>query len=110
MSPYFRAGYPPALTPATRNDGAATVSVILGCLGLVLGLVLGIPGLVLGPIAYFLGKGAIGRVDASKGAIGGRSAATAGWIIGVIATAVGALVTLTWLVVWLVAVSGPPPT
>src|SRR5205809_213119 len=110
MSPYYRAGYPQPPAPATHNDGAAVVSAILGSFGVVLGLVLGIPGLVLGPIAYFLGKGAIGRIEASKGTLGGRSAAAAGWVIGVIATAVGAIVTLTWFVIWLVAVSGPPPT
>ena len=110
MSPYYRAGYPQPPAPATHNDGAAVVSAILGSFGVVLGLVLGIPGLVLGPIAYFLGKGAIGRIEASKGTLGGRSAAGAGWVIGVIATAVGAIVTLTWFVIWLVAVSGPPPT
>jgi len=103
MSPYYRAGYPQPPAPATHNDGAAVVSAILGSFGVVLGL-------VLGPIAYFLGKGAIGRIEASKGTLGGRSAAAAGWVIGVIATAVGAIVTLTWFVIWLVAVSGPPPT
>jgi hypothetical protein len=86
------------------------VSVILGSLGLVLGLPLGLPGLVLGPIAYFLGRAAVGRIDASKGSVGGRGAATAGWIIGVIATAVGAIVSVTWFVIWLLAISGPPPT
>ena len=96
--------------PATRSDGGATVSAILGGLGLVLGLGAGLPGLVLGPIAYFLGKAAIGRIDASKGALGGRGAASAGWILGVVATAVGAIVTLVWFVIYLVAISGPPPT
>lgn len=96
--------------PAARNDGAATVSVILGGLGVLFGLAVGLPGLVFGPIAYFLGKAAIGRIDASKGGLGGRGAAGAGWILGVIATAVGAIVTLTWFVIYLVAIAGPPPT
>ena len=76
-------------------------------MGLLLGLPLGIPGLVLGPVAYFLGKSAVDRIDTSKGSIGGRGAAVAGWVIGVVATAIGAAVTLAWLVVVLVAVSGP---
>ena len=109
MSPYYRTGYPHAALPAARSDGAATVSVILGSLGAVLGLILGIPGLVLGPIAYFLGRAAIGRIDESKGSVGGRGVATTGWIVGAIATALGAIVTLTWFVIWLLAMSGPPP-
>jgi len=96
--------------PAARSDGGATVSAILGALALVLGLAGGVPGLVIGPIAYFLGKAAIGRINDSKGALGGRGAAQAGWILGVIATAVGAIVTLVWFVVYLVAIFGPPPT
>jgi uncharacterized protein YqgC (DUF456 family) len=94
---------------AVRSDGGALVSLLAAIFGLLLGLVLGIPGLILGPLAYFIGKSSVGRIDASQGKVGGRSSASAGWIIGVVATAVGAVVTLTWFVIWLVAVSGPPP-
>jgi hypothetical protein len=101
--------YPPP-QPAARSDGGALVSLIAGIIGLLLGLALGIPGLILGPLAYFMGKSAVARIDASEGKVGGRSSAHAGWIIGIVATGVGAIVTLTWFVIWLVAVSGPPPT
>jgi hypothetical protein len=84
------------------------VSLIAGIAGLLLGLPLGIPGMALGPLAYFLGKSAIGRIDESKGELGGRSTAVAGWVIGAIATAIGAAVTLVWLVFLLVAISGTP--
>ncbi|MGA8923061.1 MAG: hypothetical protein WB682_07935 [Candidatus Dormiibacterota bacterium] len=82
-------------------------ALLAAIMGLLLGLPLGIPGLVLGPLAYFLGKAAVGRIDSSQGALSGRGAAAAGWVLGVVATAIGAAVTLVWLVVVLVAVSGP---
>jgi len=71
---------------------------------------LGLPGLVLGPIAYFFGKSSQRRIDDSKGELTGRSTAVAGWVIGVVATAFGAIVTLVWLTVLLVALFGPPPS
>ena len=95
--------------PALRSDGGALVSLLAGIFGLLLGLALGIPGLILGPLAYFIGKSSLARIDASEGKVGGRSSAQAGWIIGIVATAAGAVVTLTWFVIWLVAISGPPP-
>jgi len=96
--------------PGARNDGASLVALLVGIFGLLLGLALGIPGLILGPIAYFVGKASVARIDASEGKLAGRSSAAAGWVIGDIATALAAIVTLTWFVIWLVAVSGPPPT
>ena len=71
---------------------------------------LGLPGLILGPIAYFLGKSAVNRIDASRGELGGRSTAVAAWMIGVAATAFGAAITLAWLTFLLVASFGTPPT
>jgi hypothetical protein len=94
----------------TRNDGGALVSLLAGIFGLILGLLLGLPGLVLGPLAYFVGKSSVARIDESKGTVGGRSSATAGRVMGIVATAIGAVVTLTWFIVYLVAVMGPPPT
>jgi len=77
--------------------------------GLVLAFWLGVPALVLGPLAYFLGRSGISRITESKGALGGRGIAVAGWVLGVVAMAVGAVVTLIWLVLLLVANFGPPP-
>jgi hypothetical protein len=52
--------------------------------------VLGILGLVacsvLGPFAWALGKRTMDEIDASGGAWGGRSAAQAGYVLGVVAT------------------------
>jgi hypothetical protein len=84
------------------------VALIAGLCGVVL-VFLGVPGLILGPIAYFMGRSSVKRIDSSKGELGGRSTAVAAWVIGVAATAFGAAVTLAWLSFALVAVYGPPP-
>ena len=84
------------------------VSVIVGIMGILFGLLTGVVGLVLGPTAYFLGKSAVSRIDNSEGNLGGRGPAMVGWVTGVVATTVGALVTLLWFVVFLVLVSSAP--
>lgn len=97
---------PPAFPPAPRpgrTERRTVVSLLSGILGLLLGLPLGLPGMALGPLAYFLGKSAVGRIDESKGELGGRSTAVAGWVIGAIATAVGAAVTLIWFILLLIS-------
>ena len=98
---------PPAYGRAQSTDGRAVVALVLAIFGLILGLPLGVPGLVCGPIAYFMGKSASRRIDASGGALGGRSLAMTAWILGIVATAAGAVISLIWLVVFLVAISTP---
>jgi hypothetical protein len=98
---------PPAYGKAQPLDGRAVVALVLAIVGLVLGLPLGVPGLICGPIAYFMGKSANRRIDASAGALGGRSLAMSAWVLGIVATAAGAVITLIWLVVFLVAISTP---
>lgn len=102
--------YPPPQAAAGSPPGHAVTSFGLAVLGLVLGIPLGVPGLILGPIAYFLGKAALRRIDASAGALGGRSLAMTGWIIGIAATAIGAITTLFWLILFLIAISSPETT
>ena len=63
--------------------------------------------MVLGTLAYFLGRSAVSRIDSSQGGLGGRSVAVAGWVLGVVAMAIGSAVTLVWIVVLLVATSQP---
>jgi hypothetical protein len=100
--------YPPPSYSATGAlDNRAAIALALAIIGLVLGLPLGVPGLVLGPVAYFMGKSAVARIKASAGALGGSNLASTAWILGVVATAVGAVVSLVWLIFILVSVSTP---
>ena len=55
------------------------------------------------------GKSAVRKIDESKGALGGRSTAVAGWAVGIAATAIGALSSLAWLTFFLLAQFGTPP-
>ncbi len=98
---------PPSLGRAAPIDGRAITSLSVALLGIVFGLPFGLPGVVLGAVAYFTGKSAIARIDSSQGALGGRSLAVTGWVLGVVATAIGAVVSLAWLVALLLSVSGP---
>jgi hypothetical protein len=77
-------------------------------MGILLGLPFGLPGLALGPMGYFLGRSAVARIDSAPGTAGGRSLAVTGWVLGIVATAVGAVVSLAWLVLLLVVISTPP--
>lgn len=98
---------PPAHRSAQALDNRAVVALVLAILGLVLGLPLGIPGMVLGAVAYFMGKSAARRIQASAGDLGGRNSAMFAWVLGIVATAAGAVVSLIWLVVFLVLISTP---
>jgi len=100
---------PAAIPRPGRTDNRALVSLLAGIFGLLLSF-LGLPALVLGPIAYFMGKSSVNRIQESKGELGGRSTAVAGWVMGVVAPAIGAIVSLVWLTLGLVLVFGPPPT
>ena len=57
----------------------ATTSLVLGILALVLCQ-------VLGPFAWSMGKKTLNEIDASQGRVGGRGAAQAGYILGIVAT------------------------
>src|SRR4029077_8778255 len=98
---------PPRLAGATPTDGRAIMSVTASIAGVLLGLLFGLPGLAFGPMGYFLGRSAMARIDSAPGTSGGRSLAVAGWVLGIAATAIGALVSLAWLVLILVAISTP---
>ena len=95
----------------------AMTGILIALIGLVTSsgellnaLLLGLPALVCGVIAYFLGKSAIARMNESKGTLSGHPTAVAGWVIGAVTTAAGAIVTLVWIVLFLIANFGPPPT
>lgn len=64
-------------------------------------LVLGIVGLTIcqicGPIAWVIGRRTVREIDASGGQYGGRGLAQAGFITGIIATAILVLVIVVFL-------------
>jgi hypothetical protein len=98
---------PPGLGRAAPTDGRAITSLAASILGILLGLPFGLPGLALGPLGYFLGRAAVARIDSAPGTAGGRSLAVTGWVLGVVATAIGAVVSLAWLVLLLLVISAP---
>ena len=72
-------------------------------------LLFGFPAMLIGAIAYFLGRSAVNRIKESPATLGGQPTAVAGWVIGAVTAAAGAVVTLTWIVLFLIANFGPPP-
>jgi hypothetical protein len=103
--------YPPPQTQSSGSTDARAIAALLAAIaGIILGLPLGIPGMVLGTLAYFLGRSSVRRIDSSQGTAGGRSLAVSAWVLGVVAMAIGSIVTLAWLVVYLFAISQPAPT
>jgi len=91
--------YPPPPTESSSTDPKAAASLVFAILGLIFAVPLGLPGMIAGPIAYFLGRGARARIVESGGTIGGMGVANAGRILGIVTTAVGAIVTFLWLLV-----------
>ncbi|WP_211348725.1 DUF4190 domain-containing protein [Nocardioides litoris] len=76
-------------------------------------LVLGILGIVLcqatAPFAWVMGKRALAEIDASGGAIGGRSQVQIGYILGIVGTVILGVVVaffLVYLVIILAVVAG----
>ncbi|MEU7142220.1 DUF4190 domain-containing protein [Nocardia sp. NPDC046473] len=78
----------------------ATAILILGILGLVFCQ-------IIGPVAWVMGRRALNEIDASGGALGGRSNVMVGYVCGIIASAliiVGILFFALFLVLGLVGV------
>ena len=78
QQPYPPAGYPQQYAP---DHPQATTVLVLGVLSLVVCW-------VLGPFAWVMGKKTLDEIDASGGALGGRGAANAGYILGIVATVI----------------------
>jgi TRAP-type C4-dicarboxylate transport system permease small subunit len=87
--------YPPpppgGYQPPQQDHPRATMSLILGILGLV------ICG-VIAPFAWNMGKKTMNEIDASGGQLGGRGMAQAGYIMGIIGTVLLALGVLFFLI------------
>ena len=79
-------GYPAAVP----TDGQATAAMIVGIVSLVLAVCYGV-GLLGAPVALFMGRASMKRIDASGGQLGGRGSAQAGFILGIIGTVLLAL-------------------
>ena len=71
-------GYGPPVQYAPDHP-KATTSLVLGILGVVLCQ-------ILGPFAWAMGKKTLDEIDASQGRLGGRGAAQAGYVLGIVGT------------------------
>ncbi|HLZ94935.1 MAG TPA: hypothetical protein VKT20_06380 [Candidatus Dormibacteraeota bacterium] len=96
---------PPAGSAHAVTDPRAVSALVWAILGVIFAIPLGLPGMIGGPVAYFLGKSARQRIAESNGALTGASTASAGRILGIIATVIGCVVTLVWLIVILNALN-----
>jgi hypothetical protein len=79
-------GYPPQPGYAPQapiqyapDHPRATTSLVLGILGVVLCQ-------VLGPFAWKIGRQTVDEIDAAQGRLGGRGAAQAGYVLGIVGT------------------------
>lgn len=80
-----------------QDHPQSTVILILGILGIVLCA-------ICAPFAWIMGKKALKEIDASGGAIGGRGQVMAGYIMGIIGTALIAIGLLVAIGIILLAV------
>jgi hypothetical protein len=90
---YGQPGYgPPVYAP---DHPRATTSLVLGILGVVVCQ-------VIAPFAWVMGRKTVAEIDASHGAVGGRGAAQAGYILGIVGTVLlglGVLLVVFYIVV-----------
>jgi len=79
---------------APPNDSQATLSLVLGIIGV---LCCGL----LAPVALFIGNSSRRRIQASGGALGGYGLATAGFVLGIIGTiflAIGVIIVIVRII------------
>jgi hypothetical protein len=79
----------------------ATTVLVLGIVGLVGGVFFGLP-FVVSPVAWVMGRRALREIDASGGALGGRSNAQAGYVLGIIGTVLLALAVVALILILVV--------
>ena len=94
-------GYPPYGFTGPDHP-KATTSLVLGILGVVLCQ-------VLAPFALVTGKRTLAEIDASQGRWGGRGAAQAGYVLGIVGTvllALAVVLVLLYAVIAVVALAG----
>jgi hypothetical protein len=80
-------GYYPGPSPYRRPDHPdATKALVLGIVALLGGFSCYLP-LLIGPWAWVVGRRAVNEIDAQPGRYEGRGQALAGYVMGVVATA-----------------------
>ncbi len=92
-----QAGYG-AYPPALPNQPQATTALVLGLISVVGFFMCVLPAL-LGPVAAVMGYRSRREIEASNGALGGGGSATAGMILGIIASVLIGLILLFILLV-----------
>ncbi len=93
-----------AFTPPVPDHPQATLSLVLGLVGLIGALIFcGLP-LVVSPFAWAVGRSALKEIEASYGRLGGSSNAKAGMIMGIIGTVLLALLVVLVVVLILAVV------
>jgi hypothetical protein len=102
---YLAPGYPPQPGYAPQapiqyapDHPRATTAMVLGILGVVLCQ-------VLAPFAWVIGKRTLNEIDAAHGRMGGRGAAQAGYVLGIVGTVLLGLAVL-YLVFLVVLIGG----
>jgi hypothetical protein len=104
QQPWQQPGYPPSGYPTQYppDHPKATTSLVLGILGVVLCQ-------VVAPFAWVMGKRTLDEIDASQGTVGGRGAAQAGYILGIVGTVLlglGLIFAVIWIVFAIAIVGG----
>ena len=101
-------GYPGPPSYLLPDHPDATKAMVIGLIALVGGFTCYLP-LALGPWAWVVGRRVVKEIDAQPGRYEGRGQAQAGFVMGVIATALlllGALLILGLLALFVVAPAG----
>lgn len=104
QQPWQQPGYPQAgySTQYPPDHPKATTSLVLGILGVVLCQ-------VVAPFAWVMGKRTLDEIDASQGTVGGRGAAQAGYILGIVGTVLlglGLIFAVIWIIFAIAIVGG----
>jgi hypothetical protein len=92
-------GQAPPATGWVPEHPRATLALVLGILSVV-------TCQLLGPFAWVIGQRAVHEIDASGGRVGGRGAAQAGYVLGVVGTVMLGLGLLSLLVLGLLFMTG----
>lgn len=73
--------------PAPPTEGTAVAAMVIGIIGLAGACMYGL-GTIISPVALFLGRSSMKKIDASQGQLAGRGMAQAGFIMGIIGTVI----------------------